>query len=503
MLTAKGYPDLGWDPVEGERFVDFLRFCVWVGGESVEENANLVIRLLIRRPECLGPALQGEGEGLLSAIISGNTMSEQVGAHIRAAEAGRQSDFNHPLPAGEGDEDFIDTGAAILNFYCTLVDVLGRCAPDAAVIMQGKNDSLRARAILRSLVPLEDLQGVLSLRFGLAMPMPGAGSERSDMPTGLIPNHKQSIALFMERVYGIEDRDLFFNILENAFLPDLRAATMLERPEGGESEMGLALNRYIGNSILPALIKYNHFYADAENYNPLLEATLHTVYQLSKGKMLTNVQRQSVSDFLITLTREVAPVMLLKLLRRLTVDLAKLNEYSSVALKMLTLFYERCSKYYGSPMGQGAYGCATDEEKKLSMALFSSIFDSLSKMEYDADLFGKALPCLTAIGSALPPDYAMMDQGEDDMFAKPTVENDIGPYTPMPINTTAVQLTNELNTLVQKFSEHYHDTWAQKKMDAGWSYGSTRDPDAKTHNRLKPYSTLSEMEKETYKAPIR
>ena len=93
----------------------------------------------------------------------------------------------------------------------------------------------------------------------------------------------------MERVYGIEDRDLFFNILEHAFLPDLRAATMLEKPDGGESEMGLALNRFIGNSILPALIKYNHYYAEADNYNPLLEATLHTVYQLSKGKMLTNV----------------------------------------------------------------------------------------------------------------------------------------------------------------------------------------------------------------------
>ncbi len=32
-LVEKGYPDLGWDPVEGERFLDFLRFCVWVGGE--------------------------------------------------------------------------------------------------------------------------------------------------------------------------------------------------------------------------------------------------------------------------------------------------------------------------------------------------------------------------------------------------------------------------------------------------------------------------------------
>ena len=84
---------------------------------------------------------------------------------------------------------------------------------------------------------------MLSLRFGLSMPMPGLREERSDMPNGLIPNHKQSIALFMERVYGIEDRDLFFNILEHAFLPDLRAATMLEKPDGGESEMGLALNR--------------------------------------------------------------------------------------------------------------------------------------------------------------------------------------------------------------------------------------------------------------------
>lgn len=43
-----------------------------LAGESVEENANLVIRLLIRRPECLGPALRGEGEGLLRAIIDAN-----------------------------------------------------------------------------------------------------------------------------------------------------------------------------------------------------------------------------------------------------------------------------------------------------------------------------------------------------------------------------------------------------------------------------------------------
>ena len=47
--------------------------------------------------------------------------------------------------------------------------------------------------------------------------------------TGLIPSHKQSVVLFLERVYGIEDRELFFRLLEFAFLPDLRAATVLDK----------------------------------------------------------------------------------------------------------------------------------------------------------------------------------------------------------------------------------------------------------------------------------
>lgn len=232
-LIEKGYPDLGWDPVEGERYLDFLRFCVWVNGESVEENANLVIRLLIRRPECLGPALRGEGEGLLRAIVDANKMSEKIADRRKLQDEaeGTMSGLNfvHPLPESDDDEDYIDTGAAILGFYCTLVDLLGRCAPEPSVIDQGKNESLRARAILRSLVPLEDLQGVLSLKFTLQQPAPGEEKPKSDMPSGLVPGHKQSIVLFLERVYGIETHDLFYRILEDAFLPDLRAATMLDR----------------------------------------------------------------------------------------------------------------------------------------------------------------------------------------------------------------------------------------------------------------------------------
>ena len=49
-----------------------------LAGETVEENANLVVRLLIRHPECLGPALHGEGKGLLAAMGEAILMSDTV-----------------------------------------------------------------------------------------------------------------------------------------------------------------------------------------------------------------------------------------------------------------------------------------------------------------------------------------------------------------------------------------------------------------------------------------
>lgn len=65
-----------------------------VNGESVEENANLVIRLLIRRPECLGPALRGEGEGLMKAIVDANKMSERIADRRKLRDLEQDGDMN-------------------------------------------------------------------------------------------------------------------------------------------------------------------------------------------------------------------------------------------------------------------------------------------------------------------------------------------------------------------------------------------------------------------------
>jgi hypothetical protein len=67
--------------------------------------------------------------------------------------------------------------------------------------------------------------------------------------------------------------------------------------------MALAVICYIGNSVLPLLIKHSSFYSEADSYANLLDASLFTIYRLSKNRMLTKGQREAVSDFLVALTR--------------------------------------------------------------------------------------------------------------------------------------------------------------------------------------------------------
>nr|KAG5704414.1 hypothetical protein BaRGS_024269 [Batillaria attramentaria] len=479
-LIEKGYPDLGWDPVEGERFLDFLRFCVWVNGENVEENANLVVRLLIRRPECLGPALRGEGGGLLKAMKDGVRMSEQISASRDSTSSSFltamnddddsggnyliQSKYNFNTLPPEDDEDYIDMGASILDFYASLVDLLGKCAPDAETIKAGRSDSLRARAILRSLVSMEDLEGVLALNFILPVrPKPdddGEGGLGGDgMPPGLLPNHKASIVMFLDRVYGIEDQTIFYRLIDEAFLPDLRAATTLDMAAASESDMALALNRYLCTSVLPLLMKHSEFFRDSEHMSALLETMLQTVYRMSKCKTLTKGQQETVSDFLVAYTQQLRPPMMINLLRKLTVDVPALSEHAVIPLRVLTSHYERCGRYYGS--GGGYQGTASEEEKRLTMMLFSGIFDSLAQRAYDPELFSKALPCLSAIGCALSPDYSLSHH--DDSWLRQTSVDLDGAFNPRPVETTRVSLNQSLESATNKFGEHFHDCWAMKK----------------------------------------
>ena len=69
-------------------------------------------------------------------------------------------------------------------------------------------------------------------------------------------------------------------------------------------------------------------------------------------------------------------------------------------------------------------------------------------------------------------------------------------YTPKPIDTSDVVLSNDIIELCEKLSENTHEVWSETRINDGWTYGEQRDDINKHHPCLVPYNELSEEEKE-------
>uniref|UniRef100_A0A8C3CZC5 Ryanodine receptor 2 n=1 Tax=Cairina moschata TaxID=8855 RepID=A0A8C3CZC5_CAIMO len=498
LLISKGYPDIGWNPVEGERYLDFLRFAVFCNGESVEENANVVVRLLIRRPECFGPALRGEGgDGLLAAMEEAIKISEDPTRDGPSPSNGSSK----TLEMEEQEDDTIHMGNAIMTFYAALIDLLGRCAPEMHLIHAGKGEAIRIRSILRSLIPLEDLVGVISIPFHMPTIAKDGTVVEPDMSAGFCPDHKAAMVLFLDRVYGIEDQDFLLHLLEVGFLPDLRAAASLDTAALSATDMALALNRYLCTAVLPLLTRCAPLFAGTEHHASLIDSLLHTVYRLSKGCSLTKAQRDSIEECLLSICGQLRPSMMQHLLRRLVFDVPLLNEHAKMPLKLLTNHYERCWKYYCLPGGWGNFGAASEEELHLSRKLFWGIFDALSQKKYEQELFKLALPCLSAVAGALPPDY--MESNYVNMMEKQSSMDSEGNFNPQPVDTSNITIPEKLEYFINKYAEHSHDKWSMEKFANGWTYGETYSESAKVQPLMKQYKLLSEKEKEIYRWPIK
>jgi len=69
-------------------------------------------------------------------------------------------------------------------------------------------------------------------------------------------------------------------------------------------------------------------------------------------------------------------------------------------------------------------------------------------------------------------------------------------YTPNPIDTTDVELSEELLGLVELLAENTHDNWSAGRIAEGWTYGPVRNDGLKQHPCLIPYNELPDSEKE-------
>jgi ryanodine receptor 2 len=69
-------------------------------------------------------------------------------------------------------------------------------------------------------------------------------------------------------------------------------------------------------------------------------------------------------------------------------------------------------------------------------------------------------------------------------------------YTPNPIDTSDVELDDELEQLVEQLARNVHDNWAVGRINEGWTYGPERNDILKQTPCLVDYDELPESEKD-------
>lgn len=69
-------------------------------------------------------------------------------------------------------------------------------------------------------------------------------------------------------------------------------------------------------------------------------------------------------------------------------------------------------------------------------------------------------------------------------------------YAPSPIDTSDIELTDDLKQLVEDLARNVHDIWATGRLNDGWTCGPERNDALKQHPCLIDYSELPESEKD-------
>ena len=186
-------------------------------GKSVQENALIIIRLLIQRPECLGPALAGDALGLekvYEAVTNDKLDDSQLMSDTISLSS--VSFTSSTIFGGSGLQ-------IILPFYNSLVKLLAWCSPDIDRLQttnkNDKNDLQRSvqkntHHILCSLISKQSILGVLALSFEKAK--------------ALLPKHKEVVLQFLDKVYGCTDAKFLTDLLSKSFIPDIKLALNLE-----------------------------------------------------------------------------------------------------------------------------------------------------------------------------------------------------------------------------------------------------------------------------------
>lgn len=69
-------------------------------------------------------------------------------------------------------------------------------------------------------------------------------------------------------------------------------------------------------------------------------------------------------------------------------------------------------------------------------------------------------------------------------------------YKPNPIDTSGIEIPEDLKPLVEEIAKNVHEVWSKSRIEQGWVYGEVKDSVKKTTPCLVAYEELSEEEKD-------
>ncbi len=69
-------------------------------------------------------------------------------------------------------------------------------------------------------------------------------------------------------------------------------------------------------------------------------------------------------------------------------------------------------------------------------------------------------------------------------------------YQSKPTDTSRVEITEEMRTLIELLAQNAHDLWASNRITGGWRWGPERNDSRKLHPCLVPYDELPRTEKD-------
>ena len=69
-------------------------------------------------------------------------------------------------------------------------------------------------------------------------------------------------------------------------------------------------------------------------------------------------------------------------------------------------------------------------------------------------------------------------------------------YQPKPLDTTDIQLPEELMPLIEQMARNVHEVWAEGRVSQGWTWGPERSDRLRQHPCLVSYEELSEEERD-------